>query len=161
MFSFLSFLKSLLLSILFLYIYIYIYIYILIIIFQIRLMLSLSNLLWQPLFSHSLNYWCFTPVPKHTLWCLTPLFAQENTKSSATERFFPANLLHTENESSLTSCYQFQWTCYVHEPMIHIPNPMLFSNHLGGSNKFSQFITNIQDFSVHQEMKAYYVDMIW
>ena len=91
------------------------------------------------------------------LWRLTPHFALENTKTYATEKFFPANLLHTETETSLTSCYYFQQTYSVHELMIHIPNLTFFSNYLGGSNKFAQLITNIQDFSVHQEMTAYYV----
>ena len=129
------------------YIYIYIHTYthiFIIIVFQIRLMSPLPNILWHPLFTHSLNYWCFTPIPKQGHWCLTLPFAQENTKSSATESFFPANLLNTETETSPTSCYHFQWTYSVHVLMIHIPNLMFFSNYLGGSNKFAHFITNIR-----------------
>ena len=131
--------------------------YIFIIVFQIRIMSPLPNILRHPLFTHSLNYWYFTPIPKHGLWYLTPPFCTGKYKLFATERFFPSNLLHTETETSLTSCYHFQWTCYVHELTIHIPNLMFSSNYLGGSNKFAQLITNIWDFCIHQEMTAYYV----
>jgi len=119
-------------------------------------MSPLPNILRHPLFTHSLNYRCFTPIPKQSLWCLTPPFAQENI-SSATEKLFSANLLHAETETSLTPCYHFQRTYSVYELMIHIPNLMLFSNYLGGSNKFAQLITNTRDLCVQQEMTANYV----
>ena len=90
-------------------IYIYIYIYIL---------LSIKSDWCQPSpTSHetlsSQKVW--TPdvtlqFQNHGLWCLTPHFAHENTKLSATERFFTADLLHTKTETSLNSCYHFQLT---------------------------------------------------
>jgi hypothetical protein len=86
----------------------FITLYVFITVFQIRLMLPLPCLLWHPRITHGLNCWCFSPVPKHNLWCLTLPFAQEIPKSSATKRCFPANLTHKVTETSPTSCHQFK-----------------------------------------------------